>query len=159
LAIWQELRHTEGIAIALSNLGVAAIELGAPTEAASYLEQGVELARRLGFTSQLLNCLQASATVAVHSGKPERAACLVAALDRQLAATDTRLSTRHRIYREEAIRAYEAALTEAQLAEALEAGRAMSIAEAVDYGLETVRSAAAHDSASAGRRRSRRRRA
>jgi hypothetical protein len=106
-----------------------------------YLEEGFELARCLGFTSQLANALGVCATVGARSAAPERAACLVAAADELLGAIGARLSPHGRMFREEAIAAFEAALTDAQLAEAAEAGRAMSVDEAVAYALETVRAA------------------
>jgi predicted ATPase/DNA-binding SARP family transcriptional activator len=141
LATWRELRHTEGIAIALSNLGIAAIERDALADAIPFLEEGFELARRLGFTGQLAQGLGVCATVAARTSAPERAACLVAAMDELLRAIDARLSPHGRMYRDEAIAAFEAELTAAELAAATEAGLAMSADEAVDYGLETVRAA------------------
>jgi tetratricopeptide (TPR) repeat protein len=142
LATWRDLGHTEGIAIALSNLGIAAIERNAFAEALPYLEEGFQLARRLSFTSQLAHGLGVCATVAARTSAPERAARLVAAADELLGAIDARLSPHGRMFREEAIAAFEAALTDAELAKASEAGRAMSIDEAVAYALETIRSAA-----------------
>ncbi|MGZ4400804.1 MAG: BTAD domain-containing putative transcriptional regulator [Gaiellaceae bacterium] len=150
LSTWRELGHTEGVAIGLSNLGIVAIEGNALEEAVPYLEESFELARRLGFTSQLAQGLGVCATVAARTSAPERAARLVAAVDALLGTIDVRLSPHGRMFREEAIAAFEAALTQAQLAEATEEGRAMSVDEAVGYGLETVRSAAARDSAPLG---------
>jgi hypothetical protein len=67
-----------------------------------------------------------------------------------LGAIDARLSPHGRMFREEAIAAFEAALTDAELAKASKAGRAMSIDEAVAYALETIRSAAAGKGPRAG---------
>jgi predicted ATPase/DNA-binding SARP family transcriptional activator len=150
LAIWRDLSHTEGIAIALSNLGIAAIERNAFAEALPYLEEGFELARRLSFTSQLAHGLGVCATVAARSSAPERAARLVAAADELLGAIDARLSPHGRMFRKEAIAAIEAALTDAEVAEASKGGRAMSIDEGVDYALETMLSAAAGNDPGAG---------
>ncbi|MGZ8695937.1 MAG: BTAD domain-containing putative transcriptional regulator [Gaiellaceae bacterium] len=147
LAIWRELGHAEGIAIALTNLGVAAVDRKVLAEAVPFLEEGFELARRLGFTSQLAQGLGVCATVAARASVPERAVRLVAAADELLGAIDARLSPHGRMFREEAISVSEPALTETQLAHASEAGRAMSLDEAVAYGLETVRAAAARDTA------------
>jgi hypothetical protein len=98
---------------------------------------------RLSFTLQLAQGLGVCATVAARTSAPERAARLVAAADELLGAIDARLSPHGRMFREEAIAAFEAALTDAELAEASKAGRTMSIDEAVDYALETMQSAAA----------------
>jgi len=141
LSIWRDLGHTEGIAIGLSNLGVAAIERNALAEAMPYLEEGFQLGRRLGFTSQLAHALGVCATVAARSSAPERAARLVASVDELLGAIGAQLSPHGRMFREETIAALEGALTDTELAEAAEAGRAMSVDDAVAYALQTVRSA------------------
>jgi predicted ATPase/DNA-binding SARP family transcriptional activator len=142
LAVWRELGHTEGVAIAVVNLGAVAIEGNAPAKALPFLEEGAELARMLGFTAQMANILGACAAVAARTSAPERAARLVAAADELLGAIEARLSPYGLRWREEGMAAAEAALTEEQLAAASEAGRSMSVDEALGYGLETVRDAA-----------------
>src|SRR5215204_6534111 len=79
LSIWRDIGHAEAVAIALSNLGIAAIERNAFAEAVPYVEEGFKLARGLGFRSQLAHAVGVCATVAARTSAPQRAARLVAA--------------------------------------------------------------------------------
>jgi predicted ATPase/DNA-binding SARP family transcriptional activator/Tfp pilus assembly protein PilF len=150
LSIWRDLGHAEAVAIALSNLGIAAIERNAFAEATPYVEEGFKLARGLGFRSQLAHAVGVCATVAARTSAPERAARLVAAADQMLEAIDAKLSPHGQMFREEAIAAFGAALTETQLAEATDAGCAMSVDEVVSYALETLRLAPAGSETAGG---------
>jgi hypothetical protein len=143
LSLWKDLGHLEGIEIALHYLAAAAIERDALAEALAYLEEAFDVARRLGFAAALAQGLGLCAAVAARTGDSDRAARLVAAMDAFLEEIDAGPSPHARLQRENAIDAIEAELTREQLAAARDAGRAMSSDEAVAYGLEAVREAAA----------------
>lgn len=140
---WRALDNAEGIQIAMSNLAAVAIERGALGEAATWFEEGLKIARRLGFSAALAQSLGDSASVAVSIGALDRALVLIAAMDNVLETIGTAPSPHAARKREQAIIAVESVLSPNQIATLRDAGEAMSIDEALDFALETVHGAAA----------------
>ena len=142
LGVWRELGHTEGIAIALLNLGVAAIERQAYSEALSSLHESVDLFRQLGFASRLATVLGNCAVVAARLDHASVAVGLVAAMDELWKATGESDQAHGRKRRHEVVAAAEASLTKKEFEAAYAGGRALSLDEALELGLETLRAAA-----------------
>lgn len=139
LAAWRQVQHAEGITIALSNLAVAAVERGAVDEARALLQESFELARRLGWTFQIASGIGTAASAAARRGDVERAARLVAAMDIVYATIGVGPQAHGTIVRAETIATCKEALTEDQFLAAQESGRSLSMDEAVEEALDTLK--------------------
>jgi len=76
LALCRRLGDRSGIALALEQLGRAALEGGDPARASALFAESLALRRDLGATARLIACLEGLAAVAGVSGQDARAARL-----------------------------------------------------------------------------------
>jgi predicted ATPase/DNA-binding SARP family transcriptional activator len=142
LSAWRKVQHTEGITITLFNLAITSVARGSAAEALSLLEEAFELALKLGWSSQIAAGLGTCATAALRGGDADRAAKLLAAMDALLATLGIGPQPYGAVAREEALAASRETLTEEAFEVAQEAGRSLSLSEAIDEGLEGLRAAA-----------------
>jgi predicted ATPase/DNA-binding XRE family transcriptional regulator len=125
------LRVANALAITLSRLGSIECEMGRDARASELHKESLELARRFGFTFDVVICLEGMARVAAVQGKPERAALLLGASAALREEMGTHLTPIARADHDHAVNAARAALGEDAFAPAWDEGHAMPLEEAI----------------------------
>jgi predicted ATPase/DNA-binding SARP family transcriptional activator len=122
----------ESMALVLSRLGVALAHEGRLDEAATSLGEALEHASALGFEGAAATCCDGLALVAARLGETTRAARLLGAGESLRRAGGGLLLPSEAAAREQALTTVRATLPGDELEPALEAGRRMSLAEALE---------------------------
>jgi predicted ATPase/DNA-binding SARP family transcriptional activator len=135
LALWRELSMEHTVAGMLTNLARTARCQGALIRARGFLRESLEIFRRLQDARGLAECLEASAGVAVAEGRPERAAWLLGAAAALREGGGGAPWPADRIDNERNMAGVRAIVDEAAFADAWEAGRGMSLEEAMAEAL------------------------
>lgn len=136
LAQFKELGDSSGIAWSLQNLGFATHYGGDHGRAATFFREGLTLRKEQASKEGVVLCLVGLAEAAVGEGRHERAARLFGAAEAQLEAVGVRLSPADRSIYEVDKATVCAELTDVTFAELSQAGRAMTIEQAVAYALD-----------------------
>lgn len=131
LALFQRANATWGISDALAGLGAISYCTGNQLAAATKYGESLHKAHDLGHKQLLASSLLGLAAVATATGQPEDAARLTGVADAILASIAALIYPRDQPVRVRALAAMQAALGEERLATALDAGRALSLDEAV----------------------------
>ena len=134
LALRRELGDPRGTALALKNLADIATLQGDPGQAATRLAEAVELYGRVGSKDGVAVCLEGFARVAV-ARRPARAARLLGAAEALREALGAPLAPADRADRDACVATARLALGVGTLATLGEAGRAMTLEQAVAYAL------------------------
>ena len=135
LAIRRQLGDTQGIANSLVYLGWLRIDQQDFPGARGPLAEGLTLARELGDATVVVDGLEISAYLAMNVGRMDRAARLQGAADALRETIGVPMSpSEHSLYDGE-LATVRAALGEPEFAAAWAEGRAMSMEQAVAYGL------------------------
>jgi predicted ATPase/DNA-binding SARP family transcriptional activator len=130
---------TEVIAVILARLGIAAAHERRLDEASEHLAEAVELARALGFPETAAWCCEGLALVAAELGDVVRAARLLGAGESLRRAGGGVVQPAEAAAREAALTAINRALPAEQVHAALEAGRGLSLDDAVTEAMGTPR--------------------
>jgi predicted ATPase/DNA-binding SARP family transcriptional activator len=143
LAINRRLGDQWAIALTLFNLGNLALDEGDLHDARVRFQEAMVMQREIGDRHGVANSLLSLAGHALAAGHPAaRAARLLGAVERLYDETGGEVAPTTRAFIEKRTAAVRAALSEKALAGAWAAGRAMSLAEAVDFALAEVEDAA-----------------
>ena len=136
LALFRELNNRIGLACALCELGHVALACGNDAQAATRFSESLTLfGRVLGVKKGAVDCLKGLARLAAAHERPDRAARLFGAVEALPELLRMPLpSTDHRSY-ERSVDLVRAQLDEATFAAVWAEGRAMSLAQAIDYAL------------------------
>lgn len=135
LAIYRELGDRWDIAIALSDLGFIAKEQGDYALARALAEESLTICLELGNRKDVALCLELYAALAQQEQQPERAAHLWGAATALREAIGILRTTSLQEKHAPQIAQARSALGEATFAAAFEAGRAMTLEQAVKYVL------------------------
>ena len=138
LAIWRELGNKAGIAMSLNNLGNVAYAQGDYTSARALHEESLGIKRELGDKAGIAKSLYNLGELAGVTHEPERAAQLFGAAEALRVLINTPITTQERAEYDGAVGAVKAQMDEAAFAAAWEAGRKMTMEEAVAYALESA---------------------
>jgi len=125
-----------GLPWAYQSLGETALGLGNLPEAARWLAQGLTISQTLSDQASVAWCLAGLGSVAALDEEPERAVRLWGTAERLRQAIGCRPAPAARATYERAVALARAQLGEDAFAAAWEAGRAMSLEEALTYALE-----------------------
>jgi predicted ATPase/class 3 adenylate cyclase len=137
LAISRQLGHQWGIAHSLDGLGHVTSDQGDYAAARALYEESLAIFRQLGDQRGIALALDGlAALAAAHQGQPERAARLSGAAEALREAVGAPLSPHERAEYHRHVAATRAALGEEAFAAAWEAGRALSLEQAVAYALD-----------------------
>jgi len=136
LGLAQELGHKEGVAIALQNLGYVAQHQGDIAQAAAHFRASLTLAQELGKKDLTALSLAGLAGVAAAEGKTERAARLFGASQALLDAIGATLDPIDKADYDRGMIMSRTQLDAATFAAAWEAGRAMTLEQAIAEGVE-----------------------
>ena len=136
LALYREVGDQRGVARLLGNLALVELSGGDRARAAALCRESLTLYRRLGDAWALGRYLPILAASAIGEGHPERAARLFAAAVALREHLGVSLPPVARARHDQTVAAVRAALDERAFASAWEAGAAMSVEQALAYGLE-----------------------
>jgi predicted ATPase/DNA-binding XRE family transcriptional regulator len=125
------LRVANALAISLSRLGSVECEMGRVARASELHKESLKLARRFGFTFDVVICLEGMARVQAIQGRPERAARLLGASAARHEEKGTPLTPITRADRDHAVAEIRAAIGEDMLAAEWAKGNAMTLEEAI----------------------------
>ncbi len=133
LQVRRELGNKNGMADDLFNLGIIALHRQDARQAKTFYEQALALRREMGNTRGILECLRAFSQAAAMEQRYEYAARLLSAAEplREM------LNEKDRRAFEDEFGALRAQLGDAAFDVARDAGRALTIEEAIEYALET----------------------
>jgi predicted ATPase/DNA-binding SARP family transcriptional activator len=137
LALWQELDDQNGIICTLANLGWTAFAQGNYGEATALLHETLALAWQAEDRGHILHTLAKLALVAAEAGQTGPVARLLGQVDALVAMTGMSLISLDRARCESATASVRAQMGEISFAAAWAEGRAMSLKEAVEFGLQT----------------------
>jgi predicted ATPase/class 3 adenylate cyclase len=136
LALYKEVGDAAGIAWCRYNQGYTAYYLGDYPRSLEVLREGLSLRHEQGSKADVALCIAALASVAAKLHQRERAARLFGAADARFEAADARLSPADKQDYYQTRDGVLAHLGEATWEAAQQAGRNMSIEEAVSYALK-----------------------
>jgi predicted ATPase/DNA-binding SARP family transcriptional activator len=136
LVTFREVGDKSGIASTLNGMGIVARHQGDYSSARAQYEKSLAIFRELGDWSWIAFCLEEFASLAVREERGERSVRLWGCAADLRDALGIPMSVPDRKKRESEQAAVCASLGEEAFAEALEAGRAMTWEQAVDYALE-----------------------
>jgi predicted ATPase/class 3 adenylate cyclase len=136
LGLFEKLGDTRGVAVVRHNQALLALRQGKPEQAAAFLREGIARSRGGGNLVQVSFCLAAFGGVAILQGQPERAARLLAAAAANIAAAGISLDPPDQAEYDGYLALARAQLDEATYAASQEAGRAMTVEQAVEDALE-----------------------
>jgi predicted ATPase len=135
LTIRREFGDTRGIAASLQCLGLLAVARGDYTDAVPILKEGLATHRQTRNKLGIANCLEGLAAVALAQDRPAGAARLLGAVEAVLETVGGTLQWGARARYERDRDAARVRLSEAAFEVARAEGRAMSLEDAVAYGL------------------------
>ena len=127
VALARELRHREGLTLALLNSGQACLHLNRQDEAAAAFEAAFELARDLGYQEALAYALEGLAALAATRGEPVRAARMVGAAQLLLEKLGASLDRAAYELHEKTIASVRGELSDELLAQHLQEGRTLTL--------------------------------
>jgi predicted ATPase/DNA-binding XRE family transcriptional regulator len=139
LSVFRAMGHRWGIPWNLLHLGLTAQHRSDDTRAAPMLKEALSLFHKSGLTGGFSLCLAGLAGVAVNrqnAASAQRAACLLAASAVLLESSGRVLEPFERTYLDRITAAARAQLGEAAFASAWDAGRAMTVEQAITYALD-----------------------
>jgi predicted ATPase/class 3 adenylate cyclase len=136
LAIFREVWDKQGIAKSLCGLGIVVRDQGDLGAARVLIEESLVIFRELGDKEGIAYNLEGLAAVAVAQAQSERAACLFGAAEALREAMGAPLPPAHRAAHDRSVAAVRAALREEAFTAAWAAGRAMPLAQAIEYALQ-----------------------
>jgi non-specific serine/threonine protein kinase len=135
LATFREVGDPRGTANALAELGHARIALRQPEESMHCFREALELRRSLGNTLGIAECLEGFAAAAAARRQVRRAARLLGAAAALRETSGAPLPSAERKQVEGVVRRIEERLNPDALTREQSAGRAMTLAQAVEYAL------------------------
>jgi len=135
LTIMRQLGSPLGIANAFGNLGSVTSAQGDYAGARALHEQNLTIVRQLGDRRGISTCLEGMAVAALGQSQPGRVARLVGAASALRESIGSALSAVERERMDTALASACEALGEAAFAAAWDAGRAMTLEQAVEYAL------------------------
>jgi predicted ATPase/DNA-binding XRE family transcriptional regulator len=130
------LRVANALAITLSRLGSVECESGRDMRASELYKESLKLARRFGFTFDVVICLEGMARVQAIQGRPERAARLLGASAARHEEKGLPLTPITREDRDHAVADIRAAIGEGALVAEWAKGNAMTLDEAIREALD-----------------------
>jgi hypothetical protein len=136
LSLFRELGHRLGLVWVLENMGLASLAQGDSDAAQRFLREGLSLCRVIGERRSAMNYLIVfSGTVVVQPGQEAKAAQIAGAAEALQVATESVIDLAERRVYENTIAAAKTALGEEAFNAAFEAGKQMSLDEAVQLTL------------------------
>jgi non-specific serine/threonine protein kinase len=142
VALLRALQSKSMLAYPVRRLGHMDLVEGDTAQAAAAFTESLLLNRQIGHTSGMTACLAAFAGLAVVRGQYQRAAHLSGAVEALLQFMGVPLFATDLVDHERHLAALRARLDEAALAAAWQAGRALSLEQAVEFALDGQRPAA-----------------
>ena len=139
LAVFRQNGERQGIAAALHNLGHVALTQGDTGRARALFTESLTVFRELGFEWSMADCLMGLAGVAGQEGYPAQAAVLYGAAETAHQAVDASgilIEPANQLAWERDMATVRSKLDEHMWARAWEAGRAMTLEQAIGYALE-----------------------
>jgi len=136
LAILRELGDKSGIAYSLSNLGNVAWRQGDVAAARALHDESLAIRRELGDKLGIAYTLEGMAALAAGQGQNERAARLWVTAEVLREAIHSPLSPKEKEAHDRKVATARASLGEEAFAAAWEAGRAMTLEQAIEYALQ-----------------------
>lgn len=141
LQLFEEFGDRQSVAMMLNNLGEIALAQSNLDEASAYFKDGMVELRDIGNKAAVGGCLDGLAQIAAAEGKPERAARLFGAADAITKATGEAVPLANRAEYAQIVEGVRDSLGKEAFEAAWDEGQAMSLDEAVAYGLEATGSA------------------
>jgi hypothetical protein len=142
MPIWRATDNTSGVGGALLGLGLVALGEGDGAAARARFTESLAIAKRLGERVRIHWSLEGLAAVAVIDGWHEQAARLYGAASAGREQVGVPATLMEREIHEPRLAAVRAALGEEAFTAAWEAGRALSLEDAVRYAMEITESSA-----------------
>ncbi|MBV7329319.1 tetratricopeptide repeat protein [Chloroflexi bacterium TSY] len=139
LAIDRELGDKRGIAMSLNGLGIVAYETGDYETALSHYEESLAIKWELGDKQGIATSLENFVELAIVQDQPERALCLASAAVALREVIGGSLSPNEQAKFEGHVETARLALGEVVATQALAAGRAMTLEQAIAYTLREDR--------------------
>jgi tetratricopeptide (TPR) repeat protein len=141
LALFGEVRHKKGVAVALHFSGKSAYLLGEDERARAFFEKSLRLGQQIGLKWNVAQCLTNLAELFCSHGEPERGARLLGAvsdLAQILFAGSGIIAKDGRTDTERSLTAASALLGEAGFAVAYAEGQMMTLDRAIAYALDNA---------------------
>jgi len=140
LALWRQAGHRGGISVCLANLGIALLRTGDVARASACFKEGLPLAHDLGDGDKVsaITCLSGLAMIASLHGQPQRAARLLGAAAALVEPLKWPLEPLDASEHDRNVATVRAHVDEAIFEAAWEAGRAMSVEQAMADALDAV---------------------
>jgi len=135
LGLRREVGDRRGLAVSLGNLGHVALHEGDSRRAMMFFSEALDLARELMYKLAIAEYLAGLGGVAIAEGQATRAARLLGAAEALLRVLDAPLSPPDLAEYEQSKTATRAVLADSAFAEAWAEGQAMSLEQAIEYGL------------------------
>ncbi|HVF98273.1 MAG TPA: tetratricopeptide repeat protein, partial [Chloroflexia bacterium] len=136
LELFEEFGDRQSVAMILNNLGETALAQSNLEEASAYFKDGMVALRDIGNRAAVGGCLDGLAQIAAAEGNPERAALLFGATDGIMQATGEAVPVANRAEYAQIVAGVRDSLGKEAFEAAWDKGQAMSLDEAVAYGLE-----------------------
>ena len=130
---------TEGVAIALENIGLAELQLQDFDGASAHFAESLRVCGQAGHVAMSAYCLEGLAAVRAAAGDPANAARLLGAAEQLLGEIGARLEALELALHERTVAALEEQLKPEELAAAWKRGQAFSLDEAVELALSAPR--------------------
>jgi tetratricopeptide (TPR) repeat protein len=133
LPLWRQAGHRGGISVCLANLGVALLRTGDMARASACFKEGLPLSHELGDSQKgsAITCLSGLAMIASLQGQPQRAARLIGAADALVKTLKWPMNPLDASEHDRNVATVRAHVDEATFEAAWEAGRAMSVEQAM----------------------------
>ncbi len=135
LDLFRDLGNPDGISKSLSTLGEIELRLGKVDQAGARLAESLSISLRLGNRHAAAFCLEVLAGVHAAKGDAATSARLLGASDQLLGEIAVQRDSVDQALRERTLTGLSEWLSEEELAQALAAGRALSIEDAVALAL------------------------
>ncbi len=135
MGIFRERNNQLGCATGLLNLACIALYCGDVEEARSSLRESIEICVAPRYDALSASCLQACAAILAHTKRPREAASLLGASERLLEEMGSRPEATERQMNEETQALIQAALDEQGFANAWQAGRELTLDQALSFAL------------------------
>lgn len=136
LHLFEEFGDRQSVAMILNNLGETALSQSNLEEAGAYFKDGMLALRDIGNKAAVGGCLDGLAQIAAAQGKPGRAARLFGAADGITKSTGEAVPVANRAEYAQIVAGVRDTLGNEAFEAAWDEGQAMSLEEAVAYGLE-----------------------
>jgi len=137
IASFKQIGDINSMAYPVRRLGMMALEKDEYEQASSLFKESLMLNREVGYPKGVSACLEALAGVALRQGQLIHAARLFGAAEASLEAIGGKLFPTDQAGHEHHLGALRAQMEESSLHAAWAEGKALTVDEAIDYGLKT----------------------